>query len=348
MRATRWGTCLSFLFLFALPCAAQPVLYSVSRDDNLLRQIQPTTGATLFSVPLTIATGTVMQANGIAVHPTTGVMYGIIRPQGGDRQLGLIDPATGATTLIGLLGDNFAGIAFDSGGVLYGVTGDGAVQPESLFTIDLTTAVPTFVFALGNGSDGETIAYNTSSGLLYHASGLSSGAAPPVFESIDLATGLITPVPLTGFGYDEALGMTYDVGADSFLVTTLSDEFVTITPSGFVTLVGPLDHTAKGLAFVNSQMSPQFERGNCDAMGSFNIADPIFLLSYLFPTGAPPTLSCEDACDGNDDGTLNLTDAVALLNALFATPPIALPEPLLCGADPSASALTCAAFASCP
>jgi hypothetical protein len=92
-----------------------------------------------------------------------------------------------------------------------------------------------------------------------------------------------------------------------------------------------------------------FVRGDCNADGGSDIGDPIALLGFLFPgAGSPATPSCADACDGNDDGLLDIADAVRLLSALFAggAPPAA-PFPA-CGEDPSADALDCVAFGSCP
>lgn len=57
---------------------------------------------------------------------------------------------------------------------LIGVTGDGAVTPESLFFLDRTNASAIFVMALGNGADGETIGFNPDDDLLYHASGFAA------------------------------------------------------------------------------------------------------------------------------------------------------------------------------
>ena len=50
----------------------------------------------------------------------------------------------------------------------------------------------------------------------------------------------------------------------------------------------------------------EFQRGDCNNDANFNISDPSFLLSALLGGGAPPI--CDDACDGNDDGTLNIAD----------------------------------------
>lgn len=89
---------------------------------------------------------------------------------------------------------------------------------------------------------------------------------------------------------------------------------------------------------------PNFERGDCNADGAFNIADGVRVLSYLFSGGVG--LACEKACDGNDDGALNIADAVAMLESLFGTTG-PLPLPTVCGADPTGDALTCMAPA-CP
>ena len=69
-----------------------------------------------------------------------------------------------------------------------------------------------------------------------------------------------------------------------------------------------------------------FLRGDTNDDGSVNIADAIGLLGVLFTPGSMP-LVCEDAGDANDDGTVNVADAVSILGFLFTpgTPP--LPEP---------------------
>jgi hypothetical protein len=46
-----------------------------------------------------------------------------------------------------------------------------------------------------------------------------------------------------------------------------------------------------------------------------DIADPIFTVAYLFQTGDSPP--CPDAADFDDDGIINLTDAIILLVFLF-------------------------------
>lgn len=94
----------------------------------------------------------------------------------------------------------------------------------------------------------------------------------------------------------------------------------------------------------------QFKRGDSNADGSVNIADAIYILSVLFPSGTPPVVACDSALDANDDGGLNIADAISLLGVLFpsSSPAPTIPEPVDCGVDPTADSLTCGPFAPCP
>ena len=57
------------------------------------------------------------------------------------------------------------------------------------------------------------------------------------------------------------------------------------------------------------------------------------MLAYLFGGGA--TLACRDAADANDDGKVDIADAVKILAHLFAgAGPLPPPFPG-CGVDPS-------------
>lgn len=93
---------------------------------------------------------------------------------------------------------------------------------------------------------------------------------------------------------------------------------------------------------------PSFSRGNCNGDLAIDIGDAIFVLGVLFPPamGSPPQPSCNDACDVNDDGQLNIADGIALLSNLFAMGPPP-PPPAFCGVDPTPDSLDCAA-SPCP
>lgn len=98
--------------------------------------------------------------------------------------------------------------------------------------------------------------------------------------------------------------------------------------------------------FTVGAVAGQFIRGDSNADGGFDIADPVNTLAFLFSGGAP--LTCMDAGDANDDGGIDISDAVFSLSALFsggASP--SAPHPS-CGIDPTADTLTCDSFAACP
>jgi hypothetical protein len=86
---------------------------------------------------------------------------------------------------------------------------------------------------------------------------------------------------------------------------------------------------------VASPISPPFVFIRSDFNGDYrvDIADPIYLVQWLFWNGAVPP--CLDAADSNDDGNLDLADPVYSLNNQFIgtdSPPEPFPAP---GLDPT-------------
>ena len=157
--------------------------------------------------------------------------------------------------------------------VLYGVTGDGSATAESLFTIDTSNAAATFFMVLGNGGDGETIAYNPADGLMYHASGINNGDR--FWEGINLNTKTIVfSNQFTGPNVDdETLAMTYNPGTGRFLVTDRDDEFFDTTPAGVATDIGGVENNMKGLAFVGDTLYGA-EVGQEAATDELHVLDP--------------------------------------------------------------------------
>lgn len=91
----------------------------------------------------------------------------------------------------------------------------------------------------------------------------------------------------------------------------------------------------------------QFQRGDCNQDSSFNIADAISILSFLFSGGTTP--DCLDPCDSNDDGDLDISDAVAVLSYQFIPGSPNLPAPFPgCGIDPTFDPLPCRVSPNCP
>lgn len=118
-----------------------------------------------------------------------------------------------------------------------------------------------------------------------------------------------------------------------------------------------------GLLFATMEIAaptsaPEFIRGDANGDASFNIADAVKVLGFLF--GMEP-VGCLDALDANDDGATNIADAVYALAAQFSggAPP---PAPfgtfgvLVCGPDstaddpnpPVSGDLGCATPGVCP
>jgi hypothetical protein len=90
-----------------------------------------------------------------------------------------------------------------------------------------------------------------------------------------------------------------------------------------------------------------FERGDANADGKVDMSDAVFVLDYLFAGGQE--LSCKKSGDGDDNGSLEVTDAIYLLRFLFlgGLPP---PDPYgECGLDATddGDALGCDSFAPC-
>ena len=62
--------------------------------------------------------------------------------------------------------------------------------------------------------------------------------------------------------------------------------------------------------------------------------------------GVPP---CDDACDSNDDGTVDISDAINTLGVLFlGKPVIPLPGMTDCGVDPTEDVIRCLRHEACP
>ena len=90
---------------------------------------------------------------------------------------------------------------------------------------------------------------------------------------------------------------------------------------------------------------PDFIRGDCNDDGDLDVADAVNGLNILF--GNTKT-ECEVSCDANDDDTFDISDSVYSLTHLFqmGSPP---PEPFPgCGGDPTPGGITCGSFEACP
>jgi hypothetical protein len=94
-----------------------------------------------------------------------------------------------------------------------------------------------------------------------------------------------------------------------------------------------------GVARINIVGDQAFFRGDSNGDSTVNMTDAISLLGALFLGGERP--ACSDAADSNDDGKLDIADALAILNFLFTgTSVLPAPHPDR-GSDPTPDALHC-------
>ena len=179
------------------PTGTPVALYGISNGfgteaDNRIYQIDPTNGDLSNIVQVTLPGFTIFKSQALAARPSDGVLFAVVQTTASGssgRRLVTVDHVTGVCTDVGPLTESIATLAFRSDDTLYAVSGTGGANPETLFTLDTTTGTETIAFALGNGADGESIAFH-GNGLLYHSSGNSTA----LFESIDVDTQVVTPI----------------------------------------------------------------------------------------------------------------------------------------------------------
>lgn len=174
-----------------------------------------------------------------------------------------------------------------------------------------------------------------------------NGGNPPGFGSttiVDPAQGGTQGIVVDLFGINkippgvgyELIDITYTVVAPSDDTTTLSFCDTLGAPPVAVVIViagGSIVPT-----LMQTQLSlitfsaPEFVRGECNGDQVYDIADAIWLLNMLFQGG--PMATCLEACDANNDGTVDSADATFTLTyQLLLGPPPPAPFPD-CGTDP--------------
>jgi len=153
------------------------------------------------------------------------------------------------------------------------------------------------------------------------------GFDPPELNDIDpdvvLAGGQIA---LTGTNFHDGLtvlinlGDTYeaeniefDEGVDPTTIICTVPETV---PQGVATVQvrNVDDQTTDPLPLTVLPPAPKFIRGDSNLDGRVDVSDPVKIARVLF---AGLTTTCEDALDANDDGDMNVTDAIFLFDYLY-------------------------------
>jgi hypothetical protein len=173
---------------------------------------------------------------------------------------------------------------------------------------------------------------------LLFASSPAAAQPPPLFEEC----GIFEDDPL---GTGCTIFSAYAIPGVAFIVDLGSTP---APPDGTEALLTGIQVTCVGICFptncildatyelscTGTPPPPEFIRGDCNNDASFNIADAIFHLFWLFASGPPPP--CQNACDFDSDLGIDIADGVAMLSTLFNSGgPPAPPWPS-CGVDPVA------------
>jgi hypothetical protein len=84
-----------------------------------------------------------------------------------------------------------------------------------------------------------------------------------------------------------------------------------------------------------------FMRGDTDFNQERDVTDPIVTLVFLFIGGSK--MPCDDAADANDDGKVDISDAIETLSKLYLSQE-PFPDPNQWGPDPTQDDLGCAVY----
>ena len=88
-----------------------------------------------------------------------------------------------------------------------------------------------------------------------------------------------------------------------------------------------------------------FRRGDVNGDGPLDITDALSLLQYLFQRGSVP--SCRKAADSDDNGGINIGDAVLILQQILGRAQSIAPPFPGCGEDPTPDPLPCEGSTGC-
>lgn len=227
---------------------------------------------------------------GLAIHPKTGVWYGITAGLAPSvpRSLVTVDPRTGNVTLVGDLGATGADIRFDPKGKLY----IWLNEPARLGIVDLGTGAAT---PIGDSGYEQTIGGGLAidrDGTIY----VSATNAAGTLDKVDPASGKVTIGPrLNGAPYITSIhsmafsdsGLLYGVNSTIGAPAKASLVRIDVT-TGKVTEVAGLPNDTDPLAFVPEEQSAIVSRETGVAIVAFAAGLVIGIALMLFLRRRPP------------------------------------------------------------
>lgn len=112
-----------------------------------------------------------------------------------------------------------------------------------------------------------------------------------------------------------------------------------------LTPISEIGVVSYGRERVTVDPSAPFQRGDVDGNGNVTFPDVVGLLRFLFASGSAP--ACQKSADSDDDGRVNVADAIWILLHLFAGRE-SLPPPFgSCGFDTTQDDLSCNTYPGC-
>jgi hypothetical protein len=242
---------------FATASNAQTLFAATGSNgvNGNLFTVNPATAASTL-VGAILVGGNPVSITGMAVHPTTGVLYAIVSNNSPtvatQNTLITINPATAVGTLVGAMGVNGSDISFNSAGTLFVFLQQAT---NRLGTINIATGAATALGASG------LLAFNSGGGMAINGAGpafVSTQTSNGTLDSINTATGVGTAGPvMNGGASPQAMdAMAFSSGGVLFAVNTnrspspTTNSLVTInTATGAVTTIGALPGDTDAIAF---------------------------------------------------------------------------------------------------
>ncbi|MEM7164473.1 MAG: immunoglobulin domain-containing protein [Planctomycetota bacterium] len=174
--------------------------------------------------------------------------------------------------------------------------------------------------------------------------GLQCGIPMPAPGPQEVLVSWSNPHPYTGFEIyrDNTLVATLPAGAGLFLDTGVPDGLIQYRVDAQVASTGCVSVAASNCAVLVAA-PVGFRRGDANNDLQFNVADVVFIITYLFNSGAAPL--CFDAADINDDGFIDISDSIYMLLFSFSGGPPPPPPFSETQLDPTPDGLGCSASA---
>jgi hypothetical protein len=179
-------------------------LYTFDQINDKVRQLDPTTGATLATIDIGIVTG---GEGGFAMRDDgTGFLSSTVGGTGTLWQFDITVPNSSPVTASNGFLPSMDGLAIDSAGVLFGLSQGATDGGNKLYTINQTTGTTTLVGALGVGTSAIGGLAFAPDGTLYATLSDVTPAAAKLY-TVDTSSGAATFVG--NLGFNSVSGITF-------------------------------------------------------------------------------------------------------------------------------------------